>query len=70
MATLKHTTKIVAGIFMAISFAVHASECESIPAAISILGWIGELPKQAELQIYKGDSKFILIMSLAQYPLI
>ncbi|WP_164521404.1 hypothetical protein [Iodobacter ciconiae] len=44
---------------MSMTFAAHASECESMPAAILIDHWIGELPKQAELQIYKGDSKFI-----------
>ncbi|STQ89900.1 hypothetical protein [Iodobacter fluviatilis] len=59
MAILKHTTKIVAGFFIVLSFAAYASECESIPAAVLIHDWVGELPKQAELQIYKGDSKFI-----------
>ncbi|MFC7419212.1 hypothetical protein ACFQNF_04915 [Iodobacter arcticus] len=58
MSGLKQITMTVAGIFMAMTFLAHASECESIPAAVLIHDWVGELPKQAELQIYKGDSKF------------
>ncbi|AZN35340.1 hypothetical protein [Iodobacter ciconiae] len=43
---------------MLMTFSANASECESIPTLILIHEWIGELPKQAELKIYKGDSKF------------
>ncbi|AZN35342.1 hypothetical protein [Iodobacter ciconiae] len=44
---------------MFMSFSTYASECESIPAFVMIYGWIGELPKKAELKIYKDDGKFI-----------